>query len=115
MPLAVRRTNAAATVSSGGNSRGGNKPLWAATSHRAPTTRKGKAVRATTRHRSSQSDLREGAAASVTSAGIFMMVLTVRMCQRLRKDNARLHDRTSVAEMTDEPNVQLATRSIDVR
>src|SRR6266536_3435537 len=50
MPETDRRTKADATSPSGGNSRRGNTPSRATISHAAPTTRNGKAVRATTRH-----------------------------------------------------------------
>src|SRR3984893_10263493 len=55
VPDAVRRTRADATSSSGGNRRGGKMPRWAATSHIAPTTRNGNAVRPTIRQRLSPS------------------------------------------------------------
>src|SRR6266508_1901860 len=54
IPAAVRRTNAAAISSSGGNSRFGKTPRCAVSSHNSATTRNGKAVRAITRHRLSR-------------------------------------------------------------
>ena len=49
----VRETNASATVTSEGNSFGGNMPARATISHIANTTTKGKALRAITRQRAS--------------------------------------------------------------
>ena len=51
MPVTVRRQKAAATASSGGNSRGGNTPRCATISHSAPTTTNGNALRAAIRQR----------------------------------------------------------------
>src|SRR5262245_33354854 len=71
MPLAARRASEAATVSSGGNRRGGNIPACATASHAAPTPRKGHAVRAAARRRAFTRSTATGARdAAGTSSGM---------------------------------------------